>query len=140
MDKIILPCFALIFSLTYFHMAGQPTPIQNPPSSLGLGPALVYFGTKDCPACRSFVQGGGLAEMEKFARANRIPMVSREIGSLGNLGKPGAFAEFDGVWSATRSRTGNNAVPSFALVKANGVVHATTGEWQLILRNVKDQI
>lgn len=140
MDKIILPCFALVFGLTYFHLAGQPTSIQNPPSSLGQGPALVYFATKDCPACRSFVQGGGHAEIEKFARANRIPMVSREIGRLGNLGKPGAFGEFDGVWSATSSRTDNNAVPSFALVKANGAVHATTGEWQSILRKAKDQI
>lgn len=140
MDRIIIPCFALIFGLAYFHMAGQPTPIENAPPGLGQGAALVYFGAKDCPACRAFVLGGGMAEMEKFARAHRIPMVAREIASLRTLGKQGAFGEFDGVWKASLSRTGKNAVPTFALVNAMGVVHAVTGDYMPILRKAKEQI
>ena len=140
MDKIILTAFALFFGAIYFYMSGQPTPIENPPAALAKGPTLVYFGTRDCPACRSFVRGGGLRQMEDFARANRVPFVVKEIDSLRDLRKDGAFGEFTSAWRATAGKSGRFAVPSFAFVRDGAIIDAEAGNWHGILRKAAEDI
>jgi len=137
MDKILLPGFALLAGMTYFHLAGQPTAIENAPKAVAQGSTLVYFGARDCPACRSFSSGSGYREMEAFARSNRMKFVSYENASLRDLGRDNVYSDFTPVWRATKSRTGQNAVPSFALVTDGGIVAASVGEWQSVARKAK---
>lgn len=96
------------------------------------GVTVYYFGSKECPYCRSFVKYQ-LEEMREQADAAGVHVVVRETARLRDLRKPVAFADLETVWSSV-VRDSGLAVPAFGLVVDGKFVDSRAGDWRKLMR------
>ena len=114
----------------------QPVSIEEMPSGFSDKTALVYFGAHDCGACLSF-KADGMKQVTKSASNHRYRFVKRDISSLHNLGKQGAFGSYDSMFRAAVKKSGQLAVPTFAVVKDGKVQSAIAGNWPYAITKAK---
>lgn len=115
----------------YAYDQSQPAAVAELPESVRQGYAVVYFGTKDCPACKHFTRNY-MSDVEGRTGRLGIPFIAREIDSLRGLRRSGSFGEFYGLWRAASAKVGYG-VPSFAFVKDGRVMAVSTGNWDPVV-------
>lgn len=94
---------------------------------------LVYFGAKDCSACRKFVWRD-LRKVRTVAQGGGFAFERHEVRSQRDVFTPGAYGSSDALAKAALDKSDILALPLFAVVQDGKLVAAKAGDWESMVR------
>lgn len=91
--------------------------------------SFVYFGARDCPSCRQFVNGYAWRVKQAGDRSG-FSYVRKEVNRLDAILDDGSFGSYDRLQKAAMRKAGIDAVPLFAVIRDGKLVAAKAGRWK----------
>ncbi len=106
-----------------------PTPYAEKVDRKQADVSFVYFGARDCPSCRQFVNGYAW-RVKQAGDQSGFTYIRKEVNRLDAILDSGAYGSYDTLQKAAMRKAGIDAVPLFAVIRDGKLVAAKAGRWK----------